>query len=153
MQQLPSDSVHVRSNLYEIGRALIRGRSRGRVIAPLNAREVARRVAGNSHHDSFEHSVAASAEWLDITGFSGEKHYDELDLYYWELLMGKWFLAVMIESDVAHDTYTVINSRHIIDLMLSAPLAERLEGGVAKAIIEIGWPELLGYPINGHKMQ
>lgn len=151
MEQLPTDSIHVRSNLYEIGRALIRSTTPGRTPAPLSAKEVARRIAGRMDHATFEESIAASAEWLELTGFAEEVRYDELDLYYWELLMGKWLPAVMIESDVAHDTYTVINSRHIIDLMLSAPLSERISGGVANAIISQAWPELMSYPVNGHK--
>lgn len=151
MEQLPTDSIHIRSNLYEIGRALIRSTTPGRRPAPLDAKEVARRIAGKVDHATFAESIAASEEWLDLTRFGEETRYDELDLYYWELLMGKWLPAVMIESDVAHETYTVINSRHIIDLMLSAPLDERINGGVANAIISQAWPELMGYPVNGHK--
>lgn len=147
-EQLPSDSVHIRSNIYEIGRSFFRKAST-KPLPPLTAAEFAKRVIRVRDHESYPDGVAAFQDWLDTTRFSDIKGYDPYDLYYWELRMGRWLPAHLTESDIAHDTYTVVNSRRILELLLSVSLEDRLSARVFDAIIDLTWPELLKYPING----
>lgn len=149
LEQLPLGAVHIRSNLYEIGRALVRNIHPGKPLAPLDASELARRVTGLVDHETHPASIDAFQDWLDVTHFSEVLDFDTFDLFYWEVLMGRWLPAVMTESDIAHDTYTVINCRRILELFLAVPLVERVEAKTFDEIISISWPELLGYPVNG----
>lgn len=149
--QLPFDSVHIRSNVYEIGRSFFRKSNSGKVLPTLTVAQLAKRIARNMEHESYQESVEAFQEWVDSTGFSEVAGYDPYDLYYWELRMGRWLPAAMIESDIAHDTYTVVNCRRILELFLSVSLEDRLEAKVFDAIIGMTWPELFVYPVNGKK--
>lgn len=148
LEQLPSDSVHIRSNVYEIGRSFFRLASSKEVV-PLNALEFTKRIIRVKSHESFDAGIEAFEDWIAATGFSEVEGYDPYDLYYWELRMGRWLPAHMTESDIAHDTYTVVNSRRILELFLSVSLEDRLTAKVFDAIIGLTWPELFNYPVNG----
>lgn len=148
-EQLPFDSLHIRSNIYEIGRSFFRKANPGKVLKPLTADEFAKKVARNQDHESYPESIEAFKDWLDVTGFSEVEGYDPYDLYYWEFRMGRWLPAAMVESDIAHDTYTVVNCRRILELFLSVSEEDRLSAKVFDAIIALTWPELFSYPVNG----
>lgn len=147
-EQLPADSVHIRSNIYEIGRSFFRNAS-SKELPELTPREFANRVIRNKQHASFEDGVAAFEDWIEAVEFGKQEDYDPYDLYYWELRMGRWLPAHQTESDIAHDTYTLVNCRRILELFLSVSLEDRLSAKVFDAIIGLTWPELFDYPVNG----
>lgn len=45
--------------------------------------------------------------------------YNYLDIYYWEIRMGRWVSEVFNETDVAFDTFIPFNVRSLIDIGLS----------------------------------
>lgn len=145
--QLPLDAIHIRSNLFEIGRSYYRGyRRKWPKMTPHLMRSLLTRGKSESPDilKAFELFFAA-------TEFDRIYNYDPLDLYYWEHRMGTWLTSHIIESDIAHDTWTVINSRRIYSMLLSVPLAERLDASVYRHLIHMSWPELLATPINGNR--
>lgn len=146
--QLPPDSVHLRSNIYEIGRSFFRNAS-SKPLPDLGAEEFAKRVIRVREHESYQDGVAAFKDWINVTGFDEVDGYDPYDLYYWELRMGRWLPAHLTESDIAHDTYTVVNSRRILELLLSVSLEDRMAATVFDMLIGMTWPSLFKYPVNG----
>lgn len=146
--QLPTDAIHIRSNIYEIGRAYYQYGSR-RELPQLTTTRMAELLAkkGGPPADSV---VAAFDDWAGTTLFDSiPAGYDAYDLYYWEIRMGSWMQAVLLESDIAHDTYTLVNSRRILDLFLAVNLPHRISGSTMYHIIHAAWPELLELPVNG----
>lgn len=148
--QLPPDSIHLRSNIYEIGRSFFRNAA-SKELPELTAEEFAKRIIRVRDHESFQAGVEAFDDWLAATKFSDVEGYDPYDLYYWELRMSRWLPAHITESDIAHDTYTVVNSRRILELFLSVSLEDRLSAKLFDVIISMTWPELFDYPVNGEK--
>ncbi|MGP9784495.1 hypothetical protein ACT3UQ_18780 [Glutamicibacter sp. AOP12-B1-11] len=147
-KKLPADRVHVRSNLYEIGRSFYRG-SGNKDLPELDAQQMANVLVRRSKADAQPEVVEAFQEWMNISEWSGVEGYDPYDLYYWEHRMAAWLNSVMIESDVAHDTYTVINSRSILRLFLSVTRENRANASVFDHLVKLAWPEVFDYPVNG----
>lgn len=147
--QLPLDTVHIRSNIYEVGRSFFRNASPSRKLPELTAKELARRIVRVRSHATFQAGVEAFDDWLCATRFGEVTEYDPYDLYYWEMRMARWLPAHVTESDIAHDTYTVVNCRRILELFLSVSLEDRMSAKVFDALIDMTWPELFRYPVNG----
>lgn len=146
--QLPADAIHIRSNIYEVGRAYFQHGSR-RELPQLTTERMAQLLVkkGGQLDDEI---VAAFGDWVETTAFDHIPNgYDPHDLYYWEIRMGSWMQAVLLESDIAHDTYILVNSRRILDLFLGVSQADRVSGVMMYHIIHEAWPELLDLPVNG----
>ncbi len=143
LHELPADRLHVRSNLYEIARAYYRGKERPVVDPRLFARILTSSSAPpRAVVEAFDEMAAA-------TGIFDVGDYDPLDLFYWEHRIVSWFHKVLLESDIAHDTHTLVNSRVILRLLLSVPLTDRRAGTVFDHIIGLAWREAYDLPVNG----
>jgi hypothetical protein len=94
--------------------------------------------------DGFEH-------YRNITRFDDAvaHGYDPLDIFYWENRMGVWMAPILHESDIAHDTHILLNSRQVLETLLGVGSSEREANAVFMEIIRIRWPELFEVPING----
>jgi hypothetical protein len=139
----PEAQLHIRSNLGEIGRSVYR-RNR-KPSGHLDASEMATVWKRMGDHPS---SVAAFEDFIAASRFDRIYDYDPLDMFYWENRMGTWHSLAMNETDVAFPTLSCFNSRQVIDLLLSAPVADRVSGETYRGIIAASWPELLDWPIN-----
>ncbi|THV41089.1 hypothetical protein [Glycomyces buryatensis] len=148
--QTPDPGLHLRSNLYEIGRAFYRAR-RNNLPEVLRAEDMtslltARRSRDPRLRDAF-------AEYIGATDFDrAQQLYDGADLFYWEHRAGMWLNAHLTESDIAFDTHILVNSRHVYRLLLSAPQADRQAGTVFLELIRRSWPEVLDLPVNGTRL-
>lgn len=148
-ESFPDDTVHIRSNLAEIGRAFYR-RLNVTYPEPGTASALARSWRHMGKHQA---AVEAFDVWSRKTGlFDVGMGYDYLDLFYWEHRMPAWYGVLLLESDIAFDTLSLFNARIIFLEMLSAPLADRIDGTVQRELIAMGWPELMAYPVNGKTM-
>jgi hypothetical protein len=142
---LPPGSLHLRSNLSEIGRASLRRRAKGWSL-PLTAERMAQTLDPKAPDNrgvvrAFEHFV----EWADFKAFDT---IDPYDLFYWEHLMGTWHASLLLETDVAHDTFTLFNNRRILQALLSVRLSDRIRGSAYRALIRRSWPVLEFWPFN-----
>ncbi|WP_155829963.1 hypothetical protein [Glycomyces tenuis] len=146
----PERGLHLRSNLYEIGRAYYRSkREQPRTLKP--AHMVGLLTKGRSQSPELR---AAFAEYVDATGFDrAQRLYDPSDLFYWEHRSGMWLNAHLSESDIAFDTFILVNSRLVYRLLLSAPLKDRIAGTVFLELIRRSWPEVLEVPVNGETLR
>lgn len=138
--------LHLRSNLYEIGRAFWRSkREHPETLRPGHMVSLLTRRRSSSPE-----LKAAFEQYTAITGFDrAQRLYDPLDLFYLEHRSGMWLDAHLTESDITFDTFILVNSRHIYRLLLSAPLADRIAGTVFLGLARRAWPEVLDVPVNG----
>ncbi|MFK5690569.1 asparagine synthase-related protein [Ornithinimicrobium sp. LYQ92] len=86
---------------------------------------------------------ATEARKVEALGHSG------LDFAYAEDRMGVWHQNIVQESDIAFETRVPFGSRRLVDLMLSAPLEDRMSGRILVDLIRRQWPDVLSVPING----
>ncbi len=143
------DTIHLRSNIGEVGRCFYRrslpGAAMGTSPAGITARDLARLWARG---DVTEPVVQAFAEWMEATGFRDVVGLDALDILYWEHRMACWHSNVVLESDFAFDTHVLFNSRWILERMLSVPEIDRSQGLVFRRLVAELWPELAAWPTD-----
>ena len=146
-QVFPQQALHVRSNHYEIGRVFfLKHRPKNPRMHPETMQKL---LLGKQGVES-PLTLRAFAEWQDFVDFAYDSGYLPHDLFYWEHRMSRWCAENLCESDIAFDTWAVVNSRKVYEMMLSLDFEDRLSGRAFLEVIRQMWPELLEYPINGN---
>lgn len=142
----PHGKIHLRSNIAEVAKADLSDHERcgfsPETLAYLY-------TMTPMQHDA--RVIEKMSEFIDLTGFTPENlyHYDFYDLFEWELIMAQWHSWLLLESDLAHDTFLLFNNRKILSKMLSLPYEDRLHKKLFFGVIRRLWPDLLQFPING----
>jgi hypothetical protein len=145
----PSDAIHIRSNLGEIGRAFLRGKS----WAAQEADRSPRLLTPESLARVWSYGtpppppiIEAFDEWMQAIGFREVEGMDPLDVLFWEHRMAAWHANVVLESDFAFDTHVLFNARSIYRDLLAVPLDDRTRGRVFELLVADMWPELARWP-------
>ncbi|UTT43641.1 hypothetical protein [Exiguobacterium aurantiacum] len=138
------DYLHIRSNGYEVARRYYRQA----FSLPENwsVEGIARTFSRSAQAD--KDVLALSAQFIEQSRLADYHNYDPYDLYYWEHRMGTWHASLLLESDLAHDSFILINARHILKQLLHVPLEAQEQGLVQKRLIERYAPGLLEFGIN-----
>lgn len=144
VEHFESDYLHIRSNGYEVGRRYYR--QAFSLPDELSAEGIARTFSRTAVKD--ETVLELSQRFIDQAKLSDHLNYDPYDLYYWEHRMGTWHASLLLESDLAHDSFILINSRHILKQLLSVSDEAQSQGEVQKRLIERFAPRLLDFAIN-----
>ncbi|WML58602.1 hypothetical protein [Neobacillus sp. PS2-9] len=139
------NSLHIRSNLYEIGRMYYK----------LNYKNLPK-VFGSDSMALLYSKKAVNDPKVKQAFDHYYKHvemdkiynYDPYDLLYWEFRMGAWHALLLLESDIAFDSFILFNSRKILKLLLSVSAEDKKEHTVFKKIIDTNWPVLNYWKIN-----
>lgn len=142
LERLPTNALHIRSNLNEINRAVLR--KEGWQL-PLTAEKMAQlrvRMGGS------QAAISAFRQFIEVTNFSHVLNYDPFDMFLWEHHYGTWLTNVLLESDVAFDTFMLFNCRSLVEKILSVRLEQRITSEVPYGIIGQLWPVLLEWPVN-----
>ena len=151
--------IHVRSNLGEIGRAFWRKHPvMPKRFAATNWPDIAtdRRRAREPLRDvAVEYMREQMHAFIQLAGYdvSDPRNpqllgYDGWDLVYWEHRMATWHSQLLLGSDYVFDTAVIFNSRRALELLLSAPFAERLNSKLFHMTIEQLIPQVSDIPIN-----
>jgi len=143
LEQLPPNALHIRSNVSDIGKAFYR--TKGFEELPLTAEKMAqawKRMGDN------ELVAEAFQEFADLAQFTNILNYDPYDMFYWEHRDGTWLTCVLLESDVAFDTFELFNCRILAEKVLSVPVDQRIKSAIHYGVIKCLWPLLLRWPIN-----
>lgn len=145
-------TLHIRGNLFEIGRAYF--------IKP-NSKNDSNDIYNISYASltnidlSVEHLKIIKKHINDnIIKFNYDKNlydYHVLDLYYWEIRMGKWMSEVLNETDFSFETLLPFNMRALIDISLSYSLEERKNNFMFNDIINENYPVLNFFGKNEEK--
>lgn len=139
------DGLHIRSNAFEIGRSYYR--AAGYTDTNVDAKGMVDIVSARKSTDP--RAVDAFEEFIEVTEFKKVSGIDLLDMFYWEHRMGCWMVPIVNESDIAHDTHIVVNSRQTLEHFLGVDVDSRDSGAVLDQIILDEWPELYEIPVNG----
>lgn len=145
------ETIHVRSNMYEIGRADFQ--KRFPVLKPTDVERAteyyarwagARRMAGHTEQirAAFD-DYFVRAQWNEALPYV-----DASDLYFWEHRMPSWQSNVLLESDCVFETAILLNSRDVMAKMAGQPVKERIDGQLHRTLMSRVLPELLDYPVN-----
>jgi hypothetical protein len=118
----PSDTIHIRSNIGEVGRCQYRRSAAASTVATAAADISAEDLAMLWAHRRVQGPVVeAFDDWMTATHFRDVVDLDPLDVFYWEHRMSCWHSNVVLESDFAFDTHVLFNSRWVLERMLSIP--------------------------------
>jgi len=143
LDQLPSNALHIRSSTGEVAKSYYR--KVGFNELPLTEQVMAhvyRRMGDN------EKVVGAFSEFIEVTEFAKIMNYDPYDMFYWEHRDGTWLSCVLLESDIAFDTFELFNCRALMEKIMSIPTERRVKSVIHMGIIRSLWPVLLQWPVN-----
>ena len=145
LEMYPHGSLHLKSNVSEIGRAFYRRGSKWFLPNRVSP-EILARCYGIDRRSGLVKE--AFARFVDSVDLSVERafNYDIYDLFYWEHRMGAWQSLQIMDLDIAQDTFILFNNRYLLKKFLSVPLTDRLWDRTHKEVIRFLWPELLKFP-------
>ncbi|MBY0145142.1 hypothetical protein [Neobacillus niacini] len=144
LDSFPSNLIHIRSNVYEIGTMSYRRRFK----LPKTPTVESLVLIYSKEAKDDQRVYDAFKQFYETIQLDQIHNYDAFDLLYWEYRMGTWHSQIISESDVAHDTFVLINVRKIIKLLLSVPLSEKQDKTVLKELINKNWPILNYWEVN-----
>mgnify|MGYP002737612516 CR=1 FL=1 len=146
LERLPQ-RLHIGSTGFGIASAYWARHGYSRL--PLDAGEM-RRIASSRRVGSAA-SLDAFHECSNASDFSriAELGCDAYDLLLWALRVGAWFTSCSHESDIAHDTHVLLNSRETLNALLSVPFEDRKTDSVSRAILAEADPAFLEIPTKG----
>lgn len=139
----PQKSVHIRSNLSEIGRRFYQWRN-----VEIRTPDDLVRVWTNNPKLHTPENISAFREYAEATGFMSAP-VELTSLFYWEHRMGSWHSQVALESDIACESLSLYNCRALLASMWSVPEEDQKKSKVLKHIVATRWPELVNFPLNG----
>ena len=146
-EKLNDNVLHIRSNLSEIARAYYK-----------KSLQLPKKISAKFMTECYSKRASKDPKIVSLfNNFYKKYHYDDLfnydpyDLFYWEYRMGTWHTRVLLESDIAHDTFIVYNSRNVLNKMLSLSLTERKNDVIFQELINKNWPVLNYWNINSTK--
>jgi hypothetical protein len=144
----PSDAIHIRSNLGEIGRAFLRSKPWAASEVERDPRLTPESVARVWGYGTLppQPIIDAFEEWMLAVGFGEVEEMDPLDVLFWEHRLACWHSNVVLESDFAFDTHVLFNARRIYRDLLSVPLDDRTDGRVFELLVADMWPDLMRFP-------
>lgn len=145
LSSLPPNALHIRSNLSDIGKCFYR--HMGFRHLPLTEERMAH--AWRQMQD-IDPAIEAFGEFSLRTRFDTISNfgYDPYDMFYWEHRAATWLSLVLLEQDVAFDTFELFNCRVLAEKVLSVPAEHRLRWATHYGVIKRLWPVLLQWPIN-----
>ncbi|WP_265502944.1 hypothetical protein [Paracoccus beibuensis] len=120
--------LHLRSNLFEIGRAYWPGNGADIVnVRGLLEQSTPQWLAYEGEFQSFADSVAL----FSVLDYG----YNPLDIFYWEHRCATWVSEILQESDFSFQTHSLANCRATLALYLAAPRQDRISGSLFKQTI------------------
>lgn len=147
------NTLHIRSNLSEIGSANLMENNRGNTAARVVKYFVTSFYRTNKEKvDEFEIDLQQISE----QGFKDFKYdnkrfdYHIMDLYYWENRVGRWASEILNETDVCFETFSGYNLRAIIEIALSFNFEDRHSNFFLKELINRNYSVLNFYGINAN---
>lgn len=138
--------LHIRSNIYEIGRNFWRPNDNTRDLLDSG------NILANSRPDWNQNNISRSV-FLDYflrIGLRREEmcDYSILDFFYWEHRCGTWASEIIQASDYAFNTHNLLNSRELLASILSLSQSERSHSALFKELVRVEYPMLNKIPRN-----
>lgn len=143
-----SGGIHLRSNLMEIIR------ERGYYRAKIDSGQVLNRISyGYTHNDKNPFVQKGFDEFYNEQEYNKfNADYDYSDIFYWEYRMGLWHSGgILLNTDIAFDTYCLFNQRKLLEIGLSMPKLYIQNNYLVYETIKHLWPEILFYLPNSEE--
>lgn len=149
-KKLPQNSIHIRSNLAEIGRLYYGGFAYFWELTSDSSSKVIDKVLRAYSPNSLDSDVVISSfeDFIERNDYDNLYNYDVFDIFYWEYRMGIWLSQVALESNTTFETINLFNCRYLLNLILSLNMKDRFKGIVFKKAIDDFLPELSETAIN-----
>lgn len=139
--------MHIRSTaLFNVGKYIFPASSLN--INEWNIKEISKYVQKWTHIDDEAKNIEYVSNLIDFAQLNDFYNYNPLEMLFLSYRLIQWHSGVVGESDIAFDTMLLLNSRKIVDLMLSYPIEERYKNQLFLEIIEELWPILLYWDVN-----
>lgn len=139
--------MHIRSTaLFNIGKYIFPEESLDIDIWDIG--KIAKFVKKWTNIDNDEQNEKYVAELLDYAQLNNYYNYNPLELLFISYRLIQWHSGVVTESDIGFNTMLLLNSRKIVDLMLSYPIEDRYENKLFYELIEDLWPILNYWEVN-----
>lgn len=143
---------HIRGNLLEIGKT--RYFSNSYKESSINeAKKIYEKQYKKSKNEEANNLAEEMFEAYIKELSYGENLYDYhiLDLYHWEVRMGRWHPEILNTHDIVFDTISPFNHRAMIEISLSFPYEKRRDEFLFKELINRNYPILNFYGDNNLK--
>ncbi|MCK1975516.1 hypothetical protein LNK15_00415 [Jeotgalicoccus huakuii] len=142
------DTIHIRANLLEIARAHnITERRNNNYKEVLDT--IHHRLRGNNLDLLKKELEAYEVENIKNINYDEDLYgYHVLDLFYWELTLGRWHSEVLNSNDIFFDTLVPFNLRTIIEISLSFSLNQRKQDYLFKEMMNNTVPILNFIGVN-----
>lgn len=144
--------LHIRGNLFEIGRAFFikkYTRNHKNEIIKLVSSSLFKEIENKNETKILEEYLNDNIEKFNYHNNNYEYHL--LDLYYWEIRMGRWMAEVLNETDLSFETLLPFNMRELMDISLSFKVQERKSNYMFDELINRNFPVLNFFGKNDTK--
>lgn len=150
MKSFPKEqSLHIRANLMEIGRAFLISPTDENNVEAVNASFIPYAI------NKTRKKKGDITDLQEYTAEQNEKFYSEnlfdyhrLDLAFWETRMGRWHAEIVNETDIAFQSLIPYNMRALIDISLSFPYEVRKSIKFFRDLINRNYPVLNFFGYN-----
>lgn len=149
LDRLPNDCLHIRSNINEVFRNFYRKQIKVPLSEGFPPETMALCYSKKAQHD--ERIQAYFSQFTETVGFSKIYNYDPFDMFYWEYRLGTWHSNLLLESDIAHETFCLFNNRFLLKTILSLPKTLLSNDFILHRLIDEHWPLLHYWPINNER--
>ncbi|MBO1005556.1 hypothetical protein [Pseudogracilibacillus auburnensis] len=136
--------LHIRTNITEIGKNYYKKTKN--IYKKFTVDAMVHAYSRKALDD--ERVKKAFESFYQEVEFNNIYNYDPYSLFYWEYRMGTWHTQLLLESDIAHDTFILFNAREILKKFLSIPSYAINEQKLFYTLIEKNWAVLNYWKIN-----
>lgn len=151
LTNFPRGALHVRSNIGEIGRARYHTEPFGDITRAevSEVEKLVRIYCRWTKADPHEFAYEEFRRYLEETDLQAGTHgFDWPALYYWEHLMPVWHGALLLESDMSHDTVCLFNCRRLLSTWLAMPFEQQVSRESMVACLRRLCSKMLDEPFN-----
>lgn len=137
-------TVHIRSNLYEIGQAgTYKKRYRESNLDQLKQTFDRRYKGFLKENDNLEEYDRLYEKFIEDLNYEDDIYgYHLLDLYLWEIRLSRWHSEILNTHDVCFETLSPFNHRILLEIALSFDYNQRKSGYMFQELINRNWSVL-----------
>jgi len=148
-KEFKSNSVHLKSTLYELAKLPYNGSADMRTEDELMIQSI-KRFAPNELQQNYKELNKMYQNYIErnLVDEIIEYGYNLPLMLYWEFRMGNWHSSITQETDFIVDTFIFINCRFLLDQLISLSMEDRKNNKYLTSIIKRNWPALNYFVAN-----
>lgn len=148
-KEFESDSVHVKSTLYELAKLPYNEKSDMRIVDSWIIQAMRKWAPKNIQNDSEKlKEMYRLYKKRNLVNEIIKLEYNLPLMVYWEFRMGNWHSSLTQETDFLIDTFIFINNRYMLNQLISLSKEDRMEKKYLTSIVKEYWPALNYFKAN-----